>query len=124
MTVQLCSVSFQWHPTNNLTSLPVDLWGRGRNVESVLGVVTGRDAGTSSVGTVLLMLAQIPSPHPQNACNSDLHFFPSQFHSQMKNTHTRTIFMQQTKEKLLTMYIFIIYITDLKTNDMAHSNAR
>ena len=32
--------------------------------------------------------------------------------------------MQQTKEKLLTMYIFIIYITDLKKNDMAHSNAR
>ena len=30
---QQCSVSFEWQPTNDLRSPPVDLWGRGCDVE-------------------------------------------------------------------------------------------
>ena len=39
VTRQQCSVSFRRQPTNDLTSPPVDLWGRGRNKECALGVV-------------------------------------------------------------------------------------
>ena len=38
VTRQQCSVSFGWQLTNDLTSLPVDLWGRGRDGEWALGV--------------------------------------------------------------------------------------
>ena len=41
VTQQQCSVSFGWQPTNDLTSPPVDLWGRGHNVEWALGVAEG-----------------------------------------------------------------------------------
>ena len=34
VTQQQCSVSFGWQPTNDLTSLPVDLWGAGPRNES------------------------------------------------------------------------------------------
>ena len=34
VTRQQCSVSFGWQPTNDLTSLPVDLWGAGPRNES------------------------------------------------------------------------------------------
>ena len=33
VTQQQCSVSLGWQPTNDLTSLPVDLWGRGHDAE-------------------------------------------------------------------------------------------
>ena len=33
VTQQQCSVSFGWQPTNDLMSLPVDLWGRGHDAE-------------------------------------------------------------------------------------------
>ena len=51
-------VSFGWQPTNDLTSLPVDLWGRGRDAEWALGVAGGegcrderRGSSASEVGT-------------------------------------------------------------------------
>ena len=59
MTRQQRSVSFRWQPTNDLTSPPVDLWRQGRDVELVLGVARGRDAGTSGMGAVPLRLAQM-----------------------------------------------------------------
>ena len=46
VTQQQCSVSFGWQRTNDLTSRPVDLWGRDHNAE----LVGGRDAGTSGAG--------------------------------------------------------------------------
>ena len=58
MTQQQCRVSFGWQPTNDLTSLPVDLWGRGRDAERALGVAEGggcrderRGSSTSVVST-------------------------------------------------------------------------
>ena len=36
VTRQQCNVSFGWQPTNDLTSPPVDLWGRGRDTEWIL----------------------------------------------------------------------------------------
>ena len=62
MARQQCSVSFGWQPTNDLTSLPVDLWGRGHDVEWVLGVAGSRDAGTSGAGAVPLRSAQMMGP--------------------------------------------------------------
>ena len=59
VTQQQCSVSFGWQPTNDLTSLPVDLWGWGRDAEWALGVAGGegcrnerRGSSASEVGTV------------------------------------------------------------------------
>jgi len=54
VTQQQCCVSFGWQPTNDLTSLPVDLCGRGYDAELVLGVAEGRDAGTSGKEAVPL----------------------------------------------------------------------
>ena len=59
VTRQQCSVSFGWQPTNDLTSLPVDLWRLGRDAESVLGVSGGKDVGTSGAGAVPLKSAQM-----------------------------------------------------------------
>ena len=59
VTRQQCSVSFGWQPTNDLTSLPVDPWGRGGAAEWVLGVAGSKDAGTSGAGAVSLRSAQM-----------------------------------------------------------------
>ena len=65
VTQQQCSVFFGWQPTNNLTSLPVDLWGQGRDAEWVLGVAKGGDARTSGAGAVPLRLAQMMGQQQQ-----------------------------------------------------------
>ena len=41
VTRQQCSVSLGWQPTNDLTSPPVDLSGRGRDAQWILGVAVG-----------------------------------------------------------------------------------
>ena len=41
VTWEQCNVSFGRQPTNDLTSPPVDLWGRGRDAEWALGVAEG-----------------------------------------------------------------------------------
>ena len=59
VTQQQCSVSFGWQPTNDLTSPPGDLWGRGRDAEWALGVAAEgggcrderRGRSASEVGT-------------------------------------------------------------------------
>ena len=57
VTWQQCSVSFVWQPTNDLMSLPADLWGWGHDAKWALGVAGGRDARMSSVRAVPLRLA-------------------------------------------------------------------
>ena len=42
LTQQQCSISFEWQRTNDLTSPPVDLWGRDRNAESGSKCPSGR----------------------------------------------------------------------------------
>ena len=58
MTRHQCSVTFGWQPTNDLTALPVDLWGQGHDADSVLGVAGGGDAVTSGAGAVPLRSTQ------------------------------------------------------------------
>ena len=65
-TWQQCSVSFGWQPTNNLTSLPVNIRGWGCNAESVLGVAVGRDAGMSGAGVVSMRSAQMTGQQNNN----------------------------------------------------------
>ena len=65
VTWQHCSVYFGWLPNKDLTSLPVDLWGRVRDTEWVLGVAGSRDAGTSGAGAVCLMSAQMMGQQQQ-----------------------------------------------------------
>ena len=62
MARQQCSISFGWQPTNDLSSLPVDLWGQGRDADWATGVAGSRDAGTSGAGAVPLRSAQMMGP--------------------------------------------------------------
>ena len=66
VTQQQCSVSFGWQPTNDLTSLPVDLWGRGRDADEPWVWPEVGDAGTSGAGAVPLRSAQLMGQREKN----------------------------------------------------------